>query len=415
MITRAQVFWGVSSLLLAIVPLMLLDQVHWPLMVLVEAVLAGLAWWINRSYRTHLLLLLGAGFLFFAGGEIYLRVRYFGLKGLSFERYRPASYGHPWSGMQYSETTYTGLKPNTVMWFKGRQFSVNADGFRGKTYGRPKPEGVYRVILLGASATQGSGLEDSEVVTELLEQMLNSTGLLMRVEVVNLSIGGSQAGAMLHCLREMGTSYQPDLILFCANQMLIPAKEWEISARKVHEVDVVPWRKMTDKKYFFLGSRFFFVDLLIQFRSGDISMMGRALMAPQESKASLVGEGQKKNLATCLDTLRTLAGPTPVMLYLLRPISNLANMNDRPDYRNTLKRQAADFSMSVLDTYTLDLRSYTEMDLIVYPGDKHPNAMVHRLYAEKMAETLVPFIRQSLLNRSNHTDPHTAGFSAPSG
>jgi hypothetical protein len=74
-------------------------------------------------------------------------------------------------------------------------------------------------------------------------------------------------------------------------------------------------------------------------------------------------------------------------------------MNDRQAYRDYLRLRAEDFSMSVLDTYTLDLRAYTEMDLIVYPGDKHPNAIIQRLYAGKMAETVVPFIRQALSNR----------------
>lgn len=385
-----------SCLVLAVVPLLLLDQMQWPLMILMEAVLAGLAGWLNRGYRLNILLFLVAGILFFFGGEIYLRVRYFGLNGLSFDRCRPASYGHPWSAMRFSEATYTGLEPNTVMWFKGCRFSVNADGFRGKTYIRPKPAGVYRLILLGASATQGSGLKDTEVVTDVLEQMLNSTGLPLRVEVVNLSIGGSRAGEMLDCLRRVGMSYQPDLILFCGNQSLVPAKELVIKPRKVHAVEVPLWKKMTEKKYSFLASRFFFVDLLVQFRAGDIRLMGQALMAPMNAKSHAVEEGQKKNLETCLRLIREAAGPTPVMLYLLRPISHLSQMHDGQDYRDYLKFRAGTFSMSVLDTYTLDLRSYTEMDLIVYPGDKHPNAIVQRLYAEKMAETLVPFIRQAV-------------------
>jgi hypothetical protein len=204
---------------------------------------------------------------------------------------------------------------------------------------------------------------------------------------------------MLDCLREVGMSYQPDLILFCGNQSLLPAKELVIKPRKVHAVDVPLWKKMTEKKYSFLASRFFFVDLLAQFRAGDIRLMGQALMAPMDAKAHSVEEGQNKNLETCLKLIREAAGPTPVMLYLLRPISNLSQMHDRQAYRDYLKRRAADFSMSVLDTYTLDLRSYTEMDLIVYPGDKHPNAIVQRLYAEKMTETLVPFIRQAVRNR----------------
>jgi hypothetical protein len=393
------VVFVVSCLVLASVPLLLLDQMHWPLLILLEGVLVGLACWLNRAYRSYILLFLVACLLFFIGGEVFLRVRYFGLNGLSFDRCRPASYGHPWSAMQFSEATYTGLKPNTVMWFKGRRFSVNADGFRGKTYTRPKPEGVYRVILLGASATQGSGLGDTEVVTDVLEQMLNSTGLPTRVEVVNLSIGGSRAGEMLDCLQNVGMSYQPDLILFCANQTLIPAKTLDIKPRKVHAVDVPFWRKVMDKHYSFLSERFFFVVLLEQFRSGDINRMGQALRAPTESKARSVEEGQKNNLETSLKIIHETAGPIPVMLYLLRPISNLSQMNDRQAYRDYLKLRAADFSMSVLDTYTLDLRAYTEMDLIVYPGDKHPNAIIQRLYAEKMAETVVPFIRQALSNR----------------
>lgn len=407
-----------SCLALAGLPLLLLQRTHWPVMVLAEGALLALAWWLNRRHRRLILIFVGLCLLFLAGGEIYLRVRYFGLGGLSFDRCRAASYGHPWSCFEYSEATYTGLKPNTVVQFKGKPFSVNADGFRGKTYQRPKPEDVFRIILLGASATQGSGLEDADVMTEVMESRLNATGLPVRVEVVNLSLGGSRLGEMVHCLAEIGMSYDPDLILVGVNQILIPAKEMEIRARKVHAVEIPLWRKMLDRKYSFLGSRFFMVDLLEQLRSGEIMGMGQALKRPLSAAGGPVSlqmpDGQKRNLEEGLTRIRAAAGTVPVMLYLLRPISNQPGMMDRAGFRDYLGERAAAFDMSVLDTTDLDFKDYRELDLIVYPGDKHPNAIAHRLYAERMSDGLTGFIRSRLARQPDHTDPHTAGSSAPS-
>ncbi len=402
LIDRSQFLLVVSCLALAGWPILLLQRIHWPLLVLGEGAILAVSLWINSRHRKLVLLFVGMGLLFLAGGEVYLRVRYFGPAGMSFDRYRPASYGHPWSRFEFSEATYTGLKPNTVVRFKGKLFSVNADGFRGKSYLRPKPAGVFRVVLLGASATQGSGLEDSEVMTEVMESRLNATGLQVRVEVVNLSLGGSRLGEMVHCLESIGMSYEPDLILVGANQVLIPTREMEIRARTVRALQVSPWRKVLDRQYAFIGSRFFFIDLLEQLRSGEIVGMGRVLARPLSSGETLeykMPEGQQHNLETGLTRIQAAAGPVPVALYLLRPISNRQGFTDRAGFRAYLSQRAAAYGMTVLDTTDLNFEAYRELDLIVYPGDKHPNAIAHQLFAGRMSDELATVIRSRMENR----------------
>jgi len=406
-----------SCLILAGAPLGMLGRLHWPLLVVIELILVAVALRLNPRHRGKVAIFVLAGLLFLFGGEVYLRVRYFGVAGLSFDRYRPASYGHPWSRFEYSAETYTGLKPNTAIRFKGKMFSVNADGFRGKTYVRPKPEGVYRIILLGASATMGSGLEDPEVMTEVMEARLNATGFPMRVEVVNLSIGGSRLGEMIHCLEAVGMSYEPDLILVGFNQMLIPPQDVDIEARAVRPVSVPAWRKVADQTYSYLGSRFFFSDLLEQFRAGEIGVLGQRLTLPPPRPGAggvrpPFPEGQRRNVAEGMARIRRAAGTTPVMAYLFRTISNTMGL-DGPDYRAWVAEQASARGVEVMDATELEFGDYRELDLIVYPGDKHPNALAHRIYGERLADAVAEFIRRGAVPRPAHTDGHTGAISEP--
>lgn len=400
--------------MLVAVFLLMMDRVDIPILMATEAAVFCLGWFGLRAYRRHILLFLGLMILFFVGGELYFRLYYFGLKGLSFDKCRPASYGHPWSRFEFSEETYTGLKPNTVVEFKGQPFTVNADGFRGKTYMRPKPQGVFRIVFTGASATQGSGVKDEESMPALLETLLNQQRLDARIEMVNLSIGGSRLGEMIDVLDAIGMSYEPDMIFVFANQTLIPFKSLGVKPRKVHRLDVPTWKKIMDRHYAFWGSRFFFAELLTAFRQGEIGnalvlatdpslIKGGAPLAREEAQMKVLDEGLKE--------IRRISGKTPVVLYLLRPIMNLQSVGGRQVYRSRLQDMAARYGMSVIDTYTEDYSHFEEADLVVYPGDKHPNAMTQKLLAESMLKEILPMIRDQIKHRSDHT---AAGKDRPS-
>jgi hypothetical protein len=325
-----------------------------------------------------------------AFGEVYFRLHYFGRDGLSLDRYRPADYGHPWSNFEYDESTYTGLKPDSILYFRGRPFEVNSQGFRGKSYPFEKGTNVCRIVMAGASATIGTGLALDDILPSILEQRLNQAGLPCRVEVINLSIGGSQFGEMLHVLRHVGLRYHPDILMFLANESILPAGELKIQPRKVHRVNKSSLQLFTSGKYDFFASRFFFANLITAFRAGEI---GGAMDRPSLLQATDYTVRKDKNLDATLKELEDMRASGRVLLYLLRPITDLKNPDYGIAYRNKIKRLAAAFRMEVADTYSVDYDSYNEFDLILYPGDKHPSAMAQRIYADSIYPVLLKMIQ----------------------
>ncbi len=115
------------------------------------------------------------------------------------------------------------FKPNLDTCFYGARIHINADGLRARAeYARPKPPGVYRVLLLGDSMTFGQGLRDEDTFATLLERELSAGGIT--TEVINSGVPGYNTAQEAAYLRRTGMSYEPDcvLILFIGNDLGLP-------------------------------------------------------------------------------------------------------------------------------------------------------------------------------------------------
>lgn len=390
MIRAGQVRFALSVLLLIALPVYLFDRLHPPVLMILYALVIGAAWWLNRPYRKHVLIVVVFLACFCALGEVYFRIRYFGPAGLSVDRYRPAGYGHPWSTLAYDESTYTGLKPEQRTLFLGRPFAVNRSGFRGRDYVVDKPEGVYRIVVAGPSAAMGTGVSDDETFTVRMEDHWNALLPDTRVEVINLSVGGSHAGEMLHALREVGMSYDPDMLLICLNRTRLMRRNMAVEPHRVRRPDIPEWRKFADKRYRFFSNRFFFLELIRHWRAGKLGEQEdvRGSTLPEDVLAA--------NLEWVVREFRAVAGGRRRVAYLLKPVAQLDNPDHDRTYREWVRGAMTRDGVLWVDTYESDLAGYTDKDLMIYPGDSHPNARLHAIYAQKFIEVLEPVIRRDI-------------------
>ena len=100
------------------------------------------------------------------------------------------------------------LHGNAGGWF------VEVGYFRSGTPSIPKPPGVFRIIALGSSSTEGFGIDElADVWTSLLEEQVNKAGFSYRFEVVNAGVSGANSFKMLQNLKYELLRYDPDLIL----------------------------------------------------------------------------------------------------------------------------------------------------------------------------------------------------------
>jgi len=99
---------------------------------------------------------------------------------------------------------------------------VNDAGLLDEDYPEMKADGVYRVLVLGDSFTEGLRIPMDAAFHSVLERELD-LGTDKRVEVVNGGVAGWGTDQQLLFFDEIGRNYQPDLVLvafFPANDIM---------------------------------------------------------------------------------------------------------------------------------------------------------------------------------------------------
>ena len=95
---------------------------------------------------------------------------------------------------------------------------TNNDGLIGEiNYAIEKPQGVYRIIALGDSFTEGPYVENKDTYPKQLETILNSQRPCSNIdgfEVLNFGVGGYDIEYAANRFLTRGLKYQPDLILW---------------------------------------------------------------------------------------------------------------------------------------------------------------------------------------------------------
>jgi lysophospholipase L1-like esterase len=116
------------------------------------------------------------------------------------------------------------LKPGIDTCFARARVRINGEGLRaGASIRRPKPPGVFRILLLGDSQTFGWGLDDADTLGARLASELRRPDA-PEVEVVNAGVPGYNTGQEAAFLRARGLDQEPDcvMVLFIDNDLGLP-------------------------------------------------------------------------------------------------------------------------------------------------------------------------------------------------
>lgn len=99
-----------------------------------------------------------------------------------------------------------------------KEIQTNSFGMRDKEYTMKKPDGVYRIAVLGDSVSFGIYLEQFYTFADLLEKKLNEQNP-EKFEVLNFSVTGYNAKREEIVLNKKILSFEPDMVIlsFCFN------------------------------------------------------------------------------------------------------------------------------------------------------------------------------------------------------
>lgn len=131
------------------------------------------------------------------------------------ERWREWEPADPILGWRYAPSAavvqFIPAGPVLARYVTTPQGFISPD-WTGPVYAIPKPDGVFRVVVLGGSTVAGVGTENpAETLPAQLERLLGVEG--RRVEVINAGVSGHDAARELLYLVTELVAYGPDLVI----------------------------------------------------------------------------------------------------------------------------------------------------------------------------------------------------------
>lgn len=92
------------------------------------------------------------------------------------------------------------------------EFRVNNLGFRDENMTIKKPAGVYRMLLVGDSFTEGESVEESKTAAALVEkEMISET--VKKIEIVNMGVMSYSPAVYYRVIKDKGLPLNPDLVI----------------------------------------------------------------------------------------------------------------------------------------------------------------------------------------------------------
>ncbi|WZO98368.1 SGNH/GDSL hydrolase family protein [Isosphaeraceae bacterium EP7] len=111
------------------------------------------------------------------------------------------------------------LKPALSIEHWGVRWSTNTLGMRDREYAAAKPQGTFRVALMGDSITSGWGVDDGRGYEPILEREWDARSVEgggPRVEVLNFAVPGHAPGQRWEHARRVALATMPDTVIYQA-------------------------------------------------------------------------------------------------------------------------------------------------------------------------------------------------------
>lgn len=122
-----------------------------------------------------------------------------------------------YTGYRFSPSLLWIQKPNAQYTYRRQEFETqityNSAGLRDYEYTLEKPEGSFRIAVLGDSFTEAREVPLASSYPKLLEKRLNASLSRQKYEVINFGAVRYGTDQYLIRLKEQALTYKPDLIL----------------------------------------------------------------------------------------------------------------------------------------------------------------------------------------------------------
>lgn len=271
------------------------------------------------------------------------------------------------------------LRPGQEGLFREQPLRVNALGLRGPETTLEKPPGVFRIVGIGDSFMFGWGVAQSEVYLRRVEEALNERSCppgttKPRFETLNFAVPGYNTVMEVATLEHRALAFAPDLVLqhFVGNDLAVPHFLDPDQDRPTSYLFDLVERALTDTS---------------DAEDGEAGLPTRQLRRRSEASAPYARLGGREPFLAAMAKLAKLTAERGIPVWTVA-VGHINNKNLQQAIRqhgfNYLNLGQAlhrhlETTGQAADAWARNFR---------IPGDGHPTALAHRLFAEAIVERL---------------------------
>lgn len=266
----------------------------------------------------------------------------------------------------------------------GNLIVINSQGLREEDYPLEKPEGVYRILVLGDSVTFGENVAAEESFPKQMQHLLNEARTGPKVEVLNAGVRGYNTYQELLMLEEVGLLYDPDLVIVC--YVVNDADPFSNQAGLINP----KYKRLIALKEFVKRHSYLYAFLKRLF------VLAKTRTKPGSVEDTTLGhfsEGDPGWLASyaSLEEIKQVTGERGVrfMMAVMPQIKGIKPGDTYPErnqrIHDRILKAGRDLGIDTVDLLPV-LQGHDPEALKIFSKDTlHPNPLGHRLLAEKLS------------------------------
>jgi hypothetical protein len=275
------------------------------------------------------------------------------------------------------------LRPLVQRTLFGQPFLTNAFGMHDDPVAVKKPEGTFRIAVLGSSMDMGWGVKYQDTYINQLEEWLNKHSVrhglapTRRFEVLNFAVAAYSPMQRLDTLRRKVMAFHPDLVIYSATTL-------DTRLMEIHLCNML--RQSVDLKYDFLREAT--ARAAVDLDDVRVDSQGRMLHKDRlKSKLRPLYWGlYDTTLGAIAAECRT--ADVPVVMVIIPRVGKADTPWARAAPVARLTALAAHQGLTVLDlTDTFDPLDPAQIEIAAW--DDHPNAVGHRRLFLALARAMV--------------------------
>jgi lysophospholipase L1-like esterase len=272
---------------------------------------------------------------------------------------------------------------------------ISAQGLRDRLYATPKPDGTFRISVVGDSIAYGYGLTQEETISRQLEAVFRDRGLT-DVEVLNFGVTAYNIEQVVEQCRTKVTDAEADLILnvYLLNDLQDYSFEWETLRSKLSEAERGFMNSMSGGGGLRLARLLRYVIASYQSEPAEDRKVaydpGIMAMGAGKTVDYFRSLYDREGVDRLPQNLGVLAGEfeTPVVVVIF-PILDDLNHYGLGDVHQVVAEAAVERDLPVIDLLDTFKRHIEDGGIEFRIDGLHPNALGARVAVESMADELI--------------------------